>query len=793
MTLLPLRDGQAADGALVGGKARSLQQLSVWGLPVPDGFVITTEAYASQAAQCGLLRQLAPLLAGGQHRDAAALAKRLLLAHPLPETLQTRLTTAWSELGSPPVAVRSSATAEDLADASFAGQHDSFLNVVERGALLEAVKACWASLWSERALRYRAERQIPPDSVAMAVIVQRMVPAEAAGVIFTADPLSGRRDHLFVEIVPGLGESLVSGRQRGESCLLFRHARELRLAGRAPRLLTRAQLRELGQLAVQLETRAGEPQDIEFAFAGGRIALLQSRPVTTLGEPVPLPPPPGYMDRRMQTLALERYGMAPRPLDNIVFVRMVGAAAYTAQQFGLVMDERDQTNFRRTLWHQQYRFPCHRPTPRLLLHPFRSFGLLRTDWLAWWQGEPRRTLEAISVRRNLAAQNDVQLLAGAEEILRVWEEITNRRFYAVSSIYAEPYLHALVTLAVGRRAAARVTAQLLAGVVTPTSAANDAIWALSRVARDDPGVADAIRHEQWQAVPAASPFAIAYEEFMARFGHRESGGFYLSLPTWRHDPTPVRQLIRTLMDVEERPASSGRDHLEARANVEHRLRWFPWLRRHFVTRLEQVRALHCMREESHHDLTRPLDALQSIAAEAARRLHRRGLITIESDIYYLTLDEVRQWLIDGPPADVRPREFIARRRATHRLVNARWQRHRPPSRHRGPILHGVSGSAGRARGPARVVLDETQFENLRPREILVCPHSNPSWTPLFLTAAAVVSETGGAASHAAIVAREYGLPAVLAVADATVRIHDGDIIEVDGDRGTVTLVTVGTA
>jgi pyruvate,water dikinase len=375
-----------------------------------------------------------------------------------------------------------------------------------------------------------------------------------------------------------------------------------------------------------------------------------------------------------------------------------------------------------------------------------------------------------------------------DAILLVWEELTNQRFYAVSSVHAESILHGLVALAVGPKAATKVTGVLLSGLTTPTSATNDALWELSRLARRDGAVVTAIRDGRWDALAADHPFAGALREFFARFGHRESGGFYLSLPTWGQDPTPVRQLLRTLVDVDQRPSGSDSAHVAARADVERRLRWCPWLRRQFGTLVEQVRALHLMREESHFDLTRPLDALQAIAAELARRLRARGLIRTDEDVFYLTADEIRQWLLSGPPEGTAPNEFIARRRTTYRLVNARWQRNRPRAKSTGNVLSGTSGSPGRVRAVARIVLDETQFDRLRPGEILVCPHSNPSWTPLFLTASGVVSETGGAASHAAIVAREYGLPAVLAVTGATQLIRDGEVIEVDGDRGCVSLV-----
>ena len=788
LRLLTLKElGTDASLSQFGGKAASLGRLMAWGMPVPDGFVIGTGTYEEHIARASLSEQLAPDLRPGDWAAVEKTASHLIATTPLAPELTDRLAAAWRELGPTRVAVRSSGTAEDLPDASFAGQYDTFLDIADFDALLRAVRACWASLWSQRAARYRAEHGIPQTTATMAVIVQRMVPATAAGVIFTVDPLSQSRDRMLLEIAPGLGDALVSGRTRGESCLLDRSSAKLRPTS-PPRLITPAQLHELGTLALQVEARTGCPQDIEFAFAEGRLSLLQARPITTLGDPVSPPPPPDMMDRRMRPLTCERYAIAPRPLDIAVFTRMVGAAAYASEQFGLVITPAAYDEFRRTLWHQRYRLPRYRLTLRALLHPVLSLRLLREDWLNWWLAGPRQTLEKISTPVDLRQLDDDALFTRASSILTTWEEPLNRRFYATCAIDAETYLKALVVLAVGRAAAAKTMGQLLSGIATPTSETNSALWSLSRIARSEPETLAAIQRDDWTAIPRPSAFAAALDDFFARFGHRESGGFYLSAPTWRHDPTSIRQLLRTLIAVEQRPETPDTVHLEARALVEHRLRYVPWLRRRFVTLLDQIRTLHRFREISHFDLTRPLDALQSIAAEIGRRLRERGLAEADDDVFYLTFDEARQWLIAGPPPGTNPKRFLSRRRATYRLVNARWQtnRSRPPAG--GNILRGAPASPGRIRGVARIVLDEREFDRLRPGEVLVCPHSNPSWTPLFLTAAAVISETGGAASHAAIVAREYGLPAVLAIDGATQILRDGQPVEVDGDRGTVTVL-----
>jgi pyruvate,water dikinase len=215
------------------------------------------------------------------------------------------------------------------------------------------------------------------------------------------------------------------------------------------------------------------------------------------------------------------------------------------------------------------------------------------------------------------------------------------------------------------------------------------------------------------------------------------------------------------------------------------LRGWPVLPRLFGWLLERLRALHAFRETSHFDITRPLAALQEIAAEWGRRLVARGLLGRVEDVYDLTHDEVRRWLLDRAPDPAEARQMLTQRRATYALVNERWQAERGCEPRSGPAAKGVAVSPGLATGPARIVRDEGDFDRLAPGEVLVCPHTNPAWTPLFASAAAVVTETGGVASHAAIVAREYGIPAVMAVPGATARFEDGESIRVDGFRGVV--------
>lgn len=254
------------------------------------------------------------------------------------------------------------------------------------------------------------------------------------------------------------------------------------------------------------------------------------------------------------------------------------------------------------------------------------------------------------------------------------------------------------------------------------------------------------------------------------------------------------RLLSSLVDAEERPGDPARARARyqaARERVERRLRYYPGLVSFFCWMVERLRALHAFRETSHFDLSRPLDALQEIAAEWGRRLVERGVLGDMDDVFYLTHEEVRTWLTGEPPSAETVRDLLARRRATYRKANARWLAEQARSSTRGGEIKGVGASPGVVRAKARIIRGEHEFERLRPGEVLVCLHTNPSWTPLFTAAAAVVAETGGAASHAAIVAREYGIPAVMAASGATRTLTDGEEILVDGSLGVV--VRVGPA
>ena len=797
MDILRLSEVSWRDLSRAGAKSANLGELLRLNLPVPDGFIIPVDAYAACADSLGLYRTLAPYISAQDWSGASRAAAAAFASRPMDAHLEETVAAAYRRMGSPAVAVRSSATAEDLPAASFAGQHATVLNVQGEDLLIDAVRSCWSSLWSEQALAYRHARRVEHHAVAMAVLVQRMVEPDLAGVLFTVDPRDHYPERILVEVAPGLGDRLVSGQVTGHAVSVDRETLEPVGSGAVPEVLTPASLRSLCAMALEIEDRFGHPQDIEFAVAGGALYLLQTRPVTTSGtveaEALPVLPGPTLLEKAMKPLTDERYVIAPRPLDNMLYPHLVGAALFTIKRLGGLVRPEDEAAFTAGLWRQAYRFPpVHRLGRVVVTGTYRPFQLLRSDWLAWWERGPRKVLQRISAPDALDTMDEAALLAKAEELLRIWTPILRARFYGSSAIQSEQLLRMLVTLAVGRRERDRVMADLMTALPNPTLEINRALWRLSRLARDSKAVLSAVRAEDPAMLERSEEgraFLGELRRFLGTYGHREGTCWYLSTPTWRRDPLQVYRLLSTLAAIDAFPHAPDRAEARYRTSREralHGLRVYPGLGRLFRWLLERMRALQVFREQSHLDLALPLDAVQQITGELGNRLAARGSLARIRDIYYLTFDELRTWILGTwPPLD-EVRGLIARRRATYRAVNANWQKERAAGRSAGGTLKGIGVGPGIVSARVRVVTDQGQFHQLRPGEVLVCSYTNPAWTPLFASVSAVVTETGGAASHAAIVAREYGIPAVMAVPGATKTLATGEEVLVDGTRGTVT-------
>jgi pyruvate,water dikinase len=779
----------------VGGKAAGLGELMRAGLPVPDGFCVTTAAYVHHAEACGLRSAIAPELAGADWAAASAHARRLIEAAPVEPRLGDELRAARARLRAPRVAVRSSATCEDSAAASFAGQQDTLLDVEGEAALLDAVRRCWASLWNERALRYRVHTGSDPGQAALAVVVQAMVPARAAAVVFTADPLTTDGESMLLEAASGAA-SVVGGEvtpdayrvERGRLAISWRRP----VRPEAP-VLRDDQVLELAALALRAEAHFGSPQDVEAAFTDDRLYLLQSRPFTARRgadvEEVPRVTGPLTAEQSFALSRIaERYPRAPKPLDNLaVWIFTVGPTLRGLRRLGFAVSRAVERDFWGTVWREALVLPRPRPSVGLVTLPVRLWRLWRRDWRSWWEEGPVRELIALGSGDRWAELSDGALIVRLQSLCERWLAVMTDRWQGTIAMYlAGGLLERLVRRAVGPSRLRPVMAALLDGLDTRTSDVNRSVWALSRMARDA-AARGAVGSLDVAALQEDQGLRSAMARFLEEHGHREGGGFAVSAPTWRRNPRAVWDLVamQAALADDWPPAKAKGGGEVARAEVEAGLpgpaaRWL------FRIVLERYRTLQVFEEDSHYDMTRPLDTVQALVAECARRLVDRGLLTRPEEVFFLSYDELPAWM-SSPPDPREARRHLERRQATYPVADARWTARLFGAVPTTAELSGAAASAGVARGHARLIETEAEFQRLQPGDVLVCRATNPAWTVLFASAAAVVTEVGGATSHAAIVAREYGIPAVMGVRAATRLIADGQPVVVDGSAGRVQL------
>ncbi|GAA1072664.1 PEP/pyruvate-binding domain-containing protein [Nocardiopsis metallicus] len=851
----PLEDFGSGDLAAVGGKAANLGELLRAGLPVPSGFVVTTDAYAAAARAVGLDELLASLpdpdgapdseLPGSEAPDSetsgagpsdsetsgAARLRAALEQAAVPEELRKSVTAAYTALGAEvPVAVRSSATAEDLPGAAFAGQQDTYLNVVGADAVVDAVRRCWASLWTDRAVAYRHERAIDPAQVRIAVVVQTMVDSEVAGVMFTADPVSGARDRIVVDAGAGLGEAVVSGLVTPDHYVLDGRGRLVEWkagrdevlvrsdpgggvvhetsagpsgeGGRREPLLSADRLSVLVAHARTIAAHFGRPQDIEWSVADGRTLILQARPMTAL------PPETGPLNRRQRLLGsilTEYVPVRPYPMDVSTWL---GHGPAKMMQ-DLVSDLGVRAAFENFLVEEdgvvvQLTPPSPRPTPRALLTPFK---LARRAWafdINAWRRDPgftRFLREADELNElDLPSLPWAELLRVPERALALLDPCRElRRNYLPGAGVSLLRLTAATAL-LGRRA---LLGDLIGGAHTRTEDANRALRELADRVRAAPELRELFASPDPAAVVAAvregegpmAEFAEALAAFQREFGRRETATpLMVSPPTLAESPEIVVGLVKVLVDQPRDDADRGSRSERALARLlEHPLLHGGRARARMTRWVRAAQSGLAFREDTHFYFTASLTPLRRSLLEIGSRLRGAGVVDEAFDVFHLRMEEVGEILDAGdvPAAQVERLRSLVRARAAKRAELTGVPMLDParvfPSGERGDALvTGTPAGAGTATGTARIIREAADFHRLNSGDVLVCPYTNPSWTPLFQRAAAVVVDTGAAASHAAIVAREYGVPAVMGTGTGTSVLTDGERVTVDGGTGRVT-------
>jgi rifampicin phosphotransferase len=804
--VIGLHDSSGPSPEVVGTKAATLAYLASRGFRVPEGFVLTTAA-----------------------------CDRIVATHDIPQEVWAEVLSRLEQLGDGPLAVRSSGLVEDQAGASYAGQYETVLGVEGPDAVAIAIGRCLASATSERVRAYRGSDASAP----MAVLVQKMVPAEAAGVAFTANPISGDAE-VLVSAVKGLGDRLVSGEATPDEWIV--RGNDVSCIRSPEGALDRVRAGEIARLAKEVERLFGSPQDIEWALADGSPFVLQARPITAL----PIAPAFEVPSGGFWLKDTSHFPTPLTPFGASVYLPALSAALPPlAEELGLLFEGIEQ----RSLGGEVYLHVVpvggkERPAPppwamwlaARLAPPLRRRARVAESAIASrlperildsWERERRATFsnEIGELRSiDLASLDDEALVAHLDRLKDLLDRGEGLHFrlhaphslalYELGVICQELFgwdVTQALHLLIGSSGASSEPGRELKALAERIAADSPALQAftgpsehrLSRLRQDAPWAAD------------------AFEDYLRRYGHRTTSYDPGDPTLFERAEVLVGLLADQVRDVAaaSEVAGAAQDAL-ARARAELAGRSDTDKAR-FERALAYAQRAYGQREDNTSMLdNQPCALLRYCAVEIGRRLEARRVLAHASDAVFLEERELRDALIGQQKAD--QRGLVAQRKAERawviahpgplsygkdpgdppdlsplppalRLVNAAFINQvqlleAPPTpQPSGSELRGVPGSPGRSLGRVRVIRDQTEFDRLRPGEVLVAPTTSPPWSVLFLQAAAVVTDSGGVLSHTAVIAREYGIPAVLATGEATRRLSDGDQVTVDGTTGIVSM------
>jgi phosphohistidine swiveling domain-containing protein len=886
-TILWLEEITQDDREAVGGKGANLGEMTRAGYPVPPGFCITTTAYLDFIRRNDLEETIASLGALAREGGEAALGREvarlaaLIVGGELAKSVREEIVAAYTQLmevGAPEgqVAVRSSATAEDLAGASFAGQQETSLSVRDAENVLAAVKSCWASLWSPWAISYRRRFWVGGETVAMAVVVQAMIPCDVAGVAFSTDPLTGQ-DRVIIEANWGLGESVVRGEVEADRYVVERstagapfqfsvspgHKARQRMQNpeggggtvlvdvpverRDELVLPPEQVQFLAETVLALEKHFGTPQDVEWGFWEGGLYIFQTRPLTVWGTRWFTDSIVGDDDLWTSGFLNERFSEPVSPLGWSVVRELLEELAFReplrymgypqADSLPVTKLYRGHPFVSGTVFQILYKpfpdfllpedayryfpggdtslrkkasYPPSIFAPRFLLSLLRAFLRDTQNWSPWHNYRQWARFTAEHQREMAAIAEQVQRLremgqgVSLETFWRVIEQAQelNRKLLAIHrwglthADLSYTLLRKLAAAWLGAEQGTKVCAALVLGLPNKSLELDRELQKLAEVV---PGCRlDKRPGEEYEAALAA---------FLARYGHR-SFSLDIYRPNFAADPAQVTELVERLVE--------GRSDFKSQiSNLEEGVRQqeaaYSLVRKvvakGLVDRLKMAVFDHVLglarrympfREDQRFYWQQSLAAMRELFLLVGDRLVADGLLKDREEVFFATKDEIEAYVKgrgDFPTREVRSREGELRRLqsqhelAPHLAYPAFLVGNRPLDvSERGQVLVGQPVSPGLKRGPVKVVSTPSQFSKVRAGDVMVTRSTDPGWTPIFGLLGGLIMESGGQLSHGAVVAREYGLPAIAGIAGATQLLHDGQMVLLDGLAGTVTVI-----
>ena len=843
--ILNFNEIHKSDVAAAGGKGANLGEMTGAGMRVPDGFVISAEAYRYYMRENGL---------GAENRGSNPETFREAIRNGrLPEDLAEQIRKAYEKLseeaeglraaedirpaGQEPedgkarerkkgpaarVAVRSSATAEDLEDASFAGQQETYLNVVGTEELLRQIKNCYASLWGERAAAYRQSHGYDQADVALAVVVQLMAESEKAGVLFTADPVSGRADRIRINASYGLGESVVSGRVTADSYTCDRNGtienfvigdkktrivyadggeggtleEEVPEKLRLSRCLSDAEVKELVRQAVRIEQHYGRPMDIEWGIVGDQVYILQARAITTLKEEASALSPEeeealiksyvskcrisGMLKSNMKFL-LEKMPAPFYPLDDHCTGVINNQKANIFSEIGLELSMQPQIDDAGITILPPSGKKLHKEIFRFfgMLRELKDYEHCRTEITARME-KHRAALERIS-SSDYENMTVCEAAAAFDEICDFVGQLAYDRFkYAMfpSFFVLGPVMKRL------HKADPDLTEfDLYANLDYRTALVSKGVAGIAEeLKKHEAACKDILAGMRYEEAIGKYPeLEPVFEKFLKEHGYKLDFNIYcLYATSYIEAPDRLLNIVKPLLTGE--PEAEDEHRFEKICGLL-KAQCGPAEYEKIRQRVDTFRYFHVIREESQYYWEKAFYYCRCALRRISALLY--GTEDFRKNVAYLFIDEFRS-LKNSGTVSAELQAKIDARKANRPLAKKVWEQCKmvvfgEP----GETLRGIAGSTGTVTGPARIITSPEEFYKMRKGDILVCRYTDPEWTPLFKLAAGVVADTGSELSHAAIVAREYGIPAVLGVGYGVSCFQDDELICVDGNKGEV--------
>ena len=893
-------DSLEAQLETVGGKGASLVLLARAGFPVPPGFLVPTSAYREFVEINRLDKIIQKGLANLDSQNPHALEtvsqniRSQFAKCSIPAQLTEAVKAGYEWLEAPPVAVRSSATTEDLPSLSFAGQQDTFLNVVGVDSLCRAIIDCWSSLWTARAIGYRARNNVEQTNISLAVIVQKMVQSEASGVLFTANPLTGNRTQTVIDATLGLGEALVSGQVEPDHYIVDANRQTIlskSLGSKAVVIKGKAEggtvtekreaathdalpdttILALAELGQQVAETYHAPQDIEWAWAGGELYLLQSRPITSL-----YPIPDGMKAEPLKVMiAFSDVQGIITPITPLGQDIMKTVASGSGKSFGyyltaetqqifLIAGERIFINFtsplRNSVGQKITPFLLSKIDPMIeevlnslvrdpRMRPQRDGVRLSTlGHLLKFAAPTMRRVVSMWINPQKGREKEFQVMdtvvAGAEARYApkddMWDDFDQQLALIAESrnLFPDVAIPFGVTGVMAGIAPLYGLIQNLAGQVTQQTGRTDvdnlvmeisrglpynvttemdlSLWHAAEKLRNDPESNKIFStlpagqlSERYQAGQLPEIAQAAISGFLRQYGMRGLGEIDLGNPRWRENPAHIMQLLQSYMRIDdpdqapdavfargEQAAKQAAEQLEAAVRAlpggrlkAKQLRWA----------ISRHRALGGLREAPKFFAIRMMGILRQGLLRCGQSFTDIGLLEKPDDLFYLYIDELKEITAQKQIAPEYRERIAARRAEQAREAQRRQIPHillsdgtayyggMPADGAAANVIVGSPVSPGTVEGTVHVVLDPNSTQ-LAPGEILVCPATDPAWTPLFLSAGGLIMEVGGMMTHGSVVAREYGIPAVVGIDQATTRLKTGQRVRVDGNTGQVMLL-----